>query len=175
MSNDTELDAILLQYRAELKHGLNEMAGHDPLEQAKKMLIQWRDTHTQAEPAESTDLRETIEDWLDNAAHSGRLPVKINFSDIQKIAECLAPNIQAHTQAEVERAKPIKICGRTIDEIIVILNALDIERATDIEVTMSNLGSLYKKLREEVTDANRKSLDRAFATLNKGEDDELLE
>lgn len=32
------IDSILLQLKAELKHGLNELAGHDPIEQAKAQI-----------------------------------------------------------------------------------------------------------------------------------------
>ena len=34
MNDDSELRAVLLQFAAELKQGLNELAGHDPVEQA---------------------------------------------------------------------------------------------------------------------------------------------
>lgn len=35
-----------------------------------------------------------IEDWLDSDSHSGTLPAKFMFSDIQKVAELLAPRIK---------------------------------------------------------------------------------
>lgn len=41
MSTNTDLRAILLQYRAELRQGLNELAGHDPLEQAERAIREW--------------------------------------------------------------------------------------------------------------------------------------
>jgi hypothetical protein len=34
------VDEILLQYRAELRQGLNELAGHDPLKTAKSQLLE---------------------------------------------------------------------------------------------------------------------------------------
>ena len=36
-----------------------------------------------------------VEDWLDLDAHSNRLPVKFNFSDLQNIGELLNPRIKA--------------------------------------------------------------------------------
>lgn len=48
------------------------------------------------------ELQEKIEDWLDNDAHSNRLPVKFNFSDIQKVAELLTPRILNLIEAEVK-------------------------------------------------------------------------
>ena len=49
--------------------------------------------------------------------------------------------------------KDITIKGRTIDEIIDILNALDIERIYDIKVTMSSLKeiiNIYEKEQNEM-------------------------
>lgn len=43
----------------------------------------------------------------------------------------------------------IKICDRSIDEIITILNGLEIERITNIKMTMENLSYLYKELLKE--------------------------
>jgi hypothetical protein len=43
LSLNNLLDEILLQYRAELRQGLNELAGHDPLDQAKASLIDYID------------------------------------------------------------------------------------------------------------------------------------
>ena len=60
---------------------------------------------------------------------------------------------------------PTKICGRTIGEVIVILNALDVYEETDIKVTMSNLDRLYKQLRKEAQESVQKALNNAI-TLN---------
>lgn len=38
-SEEDWITPILLQYKAELKQGLNELAGHDPLGQAKQSLL----------------------------------------------------------------------------------------------------------------------------------------
>lgn len=53
---------------------------------------------------EDKELQTQIEDWLDNASHSNKLPLKINFSDIQKIAEYLTPEIQAIITTETTKA-----------------------------------------------------------------------
>jgi hypothetical protein len=60
------------------------------------------------------------------------------------------------------RNEPVTICGKTVDEIVVILNALDLERITDIKVTMSNLDKLYKKLVEDMREANQKAINQVF-------------
>ena len=65
----------------------------------------------------------------------------------------------------------IKICGKTVDEIAPILSGLEIERATEITVTMANLRKLYDKLKEEqqemLSHAINSTLDRARAERNK--------
>lgn len=65
----------------------------------------------------------------------------------------------------------IKICGKTVDEIVPILSGLEIERATEITVTMANLRKLYDKLKEEQQEmlghAINSTLDRARAERNK--------
>ena len=43
----------------------------------------------------------------------------------------------------------IKICGKTLDEVVTILNGLDIERMLDIKMTMENLSYLFKKIMNE--------------------------
>lgn len=43
----------------------------------------------------------------------------------------------------------IKICGKSLDEVIDILNGLEIERMTDIKMTMENLSYLFKKVVDE--------------------------
>lgn len=41
------------------------------------------------------------------------------------------------------------ICGRTIEEAIIILNGLDVERQLDIKMTMENLSYLFKKVMQQ--------------------------
>lgn len=43
----------------------------------------------------------------------------------------------------------IKICGKSLDEVITILNGLNIERMLDIKMTMENLSYLFKKIIDE--------------------------
>lgn len=48
-----------------------------------------------------------------------------------------------------EEFNNIKICGKSLDEVIDILNGLEIERMTDIKMTMENLSYLFKKVVDE--------------------------
>ena len=48
-----------------------------------------------------------------------------------------------------EEFNNIKICGKSLDKVIDILNGLEIERMTDIKMTMENLSYLFKKVVDE--------------------------
>ena len=48
-----------------------------------------------------------------------------------------------------EEFNNIKICGKSLDEVITILNGLNIERMLDIKMTMENLSYLFKKIIDE--------------------------
>jgi hypothetical protein len=52
-------------------------------------------------------------------------------------------------------SNPVTICGRSIDEVISILNGLDIEKETEIDMTMQNLNLLHKKLVDEINKTNQ--------------------
>lgn len=69
------------------------------------------------------------------------------------IWECIDKlyNLYFEQQKELEKLRNPVICGRTIEEVITILNALDIERETEIKMTMKNLRILFEKAKEEET------------------------
>ena len=72
-------------------------------------------------------------------------------------------------QEIAEANQNIKICGKTVDEIVPILSALEIERATDIQVTMSNLHTLFERLKEEQQAFMREVMDDIIARTNQEE------
>ena len=41
------------------------------------------------------------------------------------------------------KEEDIKICGKSLNEVITILNGLELEKITNIEMTMENLSYLY--------------------------------
>lgn len=53
-------------------------------------------------------------------------------------------------EKEIKKLKNPIICGRTINEVVNILNAFDIEREYDIQVTMENVYAIMDKLQEEI-------------------------
>ena len=59
----------------------------------------------------------------------------------------------------------ITICGKSIDEIITILNALDLERITQIKVTMENLAQFKKLLEKELMESAARSFRNSVNTL----------
>ena len=52
-------------------------------------------------------------------------------------------------ERKIKELETRTICGRTIEEVITILNGLDLERLLDIKMTMENLSYLYKKAMEQ--------------------------
>lgn len=48
-----------------------------------------------------------------------------------------------------EKINTMTICGKSIKEIVDIISGLEIERMTDIEMTMKNLSYLFNKVMEE--------------------------
>ena len=59
---------------------------------------------------------------------------------------------------EKVKVEDIRIYGKTIDEIITILNGLDVERITGIKMTMENLCYLYKELQKREYEMQRENL-----------------
>ena len=55
---------------------------------------------------------------------------------------------------------PTKICGKTIEEIIPILNGLDLERTTGILMTMSNLNQYQNLINEEIKNQFRNHFEK---------------
>ncbi len=107
---------------------------------------------------ELEELKYTIEDWIDDRRFEPDYPI-LSYKDTQKIVEYLLPNIQALITKE--KNKPVTIMGKTIDEVCVILSALELERITDIKVTMENLDKLAKKMQEDIWEANQKAINHA--------------
>ena len=56
----------------------------------------------------------------------------------------------------------VKICGYTLKEVMDILNGLEIERITEIKMTMENLQTLFYKVIEEQREMEEKILGRIF-------------
>lgn len=56
----------------------------------------------------------------------------------------------------------IRICGKSVDEIVVILNALELERIEDLKMTMSNLDEWIKRVRADQHKATQRALDKTM-------------
>lgn len=68
-------------------------------------------------------------------------------------------------EQEVEKLKITTINGYTIEEVITILNALDLERILDIKMTMENLSILSDKLNEDFNNTLDKSMKNVIKDL----------
>lgn len=60
------------------------------------------------------------------------------------------------------KEEDIKICGKSLNEVITILNGLELEKITNIEMTMENLSYLYKELLKEQYKVQQESIKRMF-------------
>lgn len=75
-----------------------------------------------------------------------------NFETIKNVIDELDVSDKTKEKLYCALAKDINkitINGKSIEEVITILNGLDIERMLDIKMTMENLSYLYKKILEE--------------------------
>jgi hypothetical protein len=82
MTNIDTLNSILLQYRAELKHGLNEIAGHDPIDQALQALnlyIEDRERLARLDELKHIDNPANVRLWFD-----GYYGVKERIEELEK-------------------------------------------------------------------------------------------
>ena len=61
------------------------------------------------------------------------------------------------------KEEDITICGKTIEEVIRILKGLELERLTQIEMTMENLERYYKFIRED----QEKAIEERFKRMRK--------
>lgn len=59
--------------------------------------------------------------------------------------------------------RPVTIMGKTIDEIVVILSALELERIADMKMTMSKLDEWLKLLADDQRQAYDKAMKAALA------------
>jgi hypothetical protein len=122
-------------------------------------------THT---PSDDEGLREEIIDAIDNRRFDAGFP-SLLYRDVEWLVDNA---LMALISQKIKDAKqqPVTIMGKTIDEVYLILCALELERITDIKVTMANLDKLYLKLSDDMQLANQKAIDAAVATFTTKQD-----
>lgn len=90
-----------------------------------------------------------------------------NDSAVSRTVDLLA----THTAKRCEEYKKemfdtayntFKIMGKSVDEICVILSALELERITGIKVTMGNLNKLSKIVTEDLRESFQKAITKSF-------------
>ena len=105
-----------------------------------------------------------IIEFLEEYIEALKKPICFKYSNDEKI-EMLKQTIELINKQhdEIEDLKNPIICGRTIDEIVRILNGLDIEKQYKIDVTMENLYSLIDLYQNEM----HKQMQMSFETITK--------
>ena len=72
-------------------------------------------------------------------------------------------NIKQLFQTEfADQLANIKIMGKSVDEIYTVLRAIELQKLTDMEVTMKNLDVLFKKLRDDYSKVQDAAMKRVF-------------
>lgn len=85
----------------------------------------------------------TIKDWIQTYAR------ELEGSDAERELEAIVNT-------------PVKIMGKSVDEICVILSALELERLADMKMTMSYLDYWMKKVRDEHHKAMQKAINSSL-------------
>lgn len=67
-------------------------------------------------------------------------------------------------QEFIEKNTPITIMGKTLDEVVVILSALELERIADMKMTIRHLDDWMKLVRENHHKAMQKAINKSFET-----------
>lgn len=94
-----------------------------------------------------------------------------NYDDNNKYADLSKAFAYKEILKDLEELKPTTINGYSIEEVITILNALDLERILDIKMTMKNLQILSKKLQEDFQKTLDKSMKSMMNDLGGNEDE----
>jgi hypothetical protein len=81
-----------------------------------------------------------------------------NYDEDNKYADLSKALAYKEILQDLEELKPTTINGYSIEEVITILNALDLERILDIKMTMENLQILSEKLQDDFKNALDKSM-----------------
>jgi len=69
-------------------------------------------------------------------------------------------------QLHDDSVQKITINGKNLNEVAIILNGLELERLTSIEVTMKHLYILVDAIRRDLKEANQKAINKAFERFN---------
>ena len=95
-----------------------------------------------------------IINFLEEYIEALKKPIRFKYTNADKI-EMLKQTIELINEQhdKIEELRNPTICGRTIEEVVNILNGLDLEKETDLEVTMENLKSFMAIYQKEVEDS----------------------
>lgn len=84
-----------------------------------------------------------------------------NDEAIEAIMQLISQYALSEREKVREEMTPVTIMGKTLDEVCVILSALELERIADMKMTMSHLDDWMKLVREDHHKAVQKALNKA--------------
>lgn len=89
--------------------------------------------------------------------------LEVNSSIVtERLGDIVVQQLLSLIQEEVDTATPVTIMGKTIDEVLVILSALELERIADMKMTMGRLGDWMKLLREDYRKSMEMAIEKTF-------------
>lgn len=96
--------------------------------------------------------------------------VFIEYKPTKKALDRTMGMIERFILQDRERAvrenTPVTIMGKTIEEVWVILSALELEHIEDMKMTMSNLDRWMKRVREDQNKAMLRAIDNSYSQLS---------
>lgn len=112
-------------------------------------------------------LKEEIDTWIRQAYVNGSLDVnnpEPQGSDV--CTELVWEAVLKDRERAVRENTPVTIMGKTIEEVWVILSALELEHIEDMKMTMSNLDRWMKRVREDQNKAMLRAIDNSYSQLS---------
>lgn len=107
-------------------------------------------------------LTKALNDFYDYIIEKDIVKVAHEYSE-KTVYKTAKQAIEALIDKEVAKANtPTHIMGKPIDEVIMILSALELERIEDLKMTMSNLDEWMKRVRADHHKAMQKAVEKSF-------------
>jgi len=94
-------------------------------------------------------------DTLENILDKYYAPIKLPDYNRTNLIQALNLYIEERV---AEATTPTHIMGKPIDEVIMILSALELERIEDLKMTMTNLDEWMKRVRDDHHKAMQKAI-----------------
>lgn len=110
-------------------------------------------------------LKEQIETILDTCIFTA-LDAEMHSTATSVATNRILDMLGEDRERAVRENTPVTIMGKTIEEVWVILSALELEHIEDMKMTMSNLDRWMKRVREDQNKAMLRAIDNSYSQLS---------